>query len=62
MIRVAESKQRLHEADAPAIVKAAGTVVNPKITDVVRQDSIYDTCLFQKDKVVLLLQLFHLKT
>lgn len=45
MIRVTESKQSLHEADAPAIVKAAGTVVNPKITDVVRQDSIYDTCL-----------------
>ena len=44
MVRITES-QKLNEADLPAIAKAAGVVVNPKITSVVRQDSIYDTCL-----------------
>ena len=45
MIRISEKKRRFHEADVPAIAKAAGTLVSPKITGVVRQDSIYDTCL-----------------
>jgi hypothetical protein len=29
----------------PAIAKAAGVSANPKITSVVRQDTIYNTCL-----------------
>lgn len=44
MVRITES-QKLNEADLPAIAKAAGVVVNPKITSVVRQDSIFDTCV-----------------
>lgn len=42
---ILEEKIKFLEADAPAIVKAAGTVVNPKITSVIRKDSIYSTCL-----------------
>lgn len=44
MVRIIES-QKLNEADLPAIAKAAGVVSNPKITSVVRQDSIFDTCV-----------------
>ena len=49
MIRFEEkvkTQKPLKEASSvPAIGQAAGLAVNPKITSVVRKDSIYDTCL-----------------